>query len=190
MADVVSIAARVRQAARDARVARARSLARRLSEPLLRKYLQVVPSVYTACGEFAAFRLLVPSGEALSRLRDRAVLTLDSAAERLGGFRFGRTRIQQVYVSSTGEFDRIGREGIGQRRPGSRFPLQWAPPGWDMLFAVVPRTMPPFTEKDGFRVVTPAFLIRELIGFYGLRADLLARCERRIPGPLVEGKAG
>ena len=143
MTEAVSIARRVRQLARDARAARTRSLARRVYGPMLRKYLEVVPSVYTARGEFAAFRLLVPPWEGLSRLGERAVLTLDSAAEILGGFRFGRGRIHQVYLSCAEDLGSVEREGIGERRPGSRFPLQWAPPGWDMLFAVVPRRMPP-----------------------------------------------
>ena len=188
MADGVSIAARVRQAARDARAARSRSLARRLCGPALRKYLHVVPSVYTARGEFAAFRFLVPPWEGLSRLRGKAVLTLDSAAEILGDFRFGSGRIQQVYVPSTEDLAWIEQEDIGERRPGSRFPLQWAPPGWDMLFAVVPRSMPPSLEKDGFRAVTPEFLLRELIGLYGLRTNLVALWEARMAGLFGAGE--
>ena len=61
--------------------------------------------------------------------------------------------------------------------------MSWAPPGEEILFAAVPAGMPPSIEKGGFRVVTPDFLIRELLGFHGLRLDLLARIEARIAEP-------
>lgn len=77
---------------RDAAVARRRSLARRLGGSLIWKYLPVVPAVFTARGETATFRLLVPVEETLSRLRDRTVLSLDSATEVLGGCRVGKGR--------------------------------------------------------------------------------------------------
>ena len=54
-----------------------------------------------------------------------------------------------------------------------------------MLFAVVPREIPAFVEKKGFRVVAPDFLLREMIGLYGLRTDLLALFEERISGAVT-----
>src|SRR4030095_5449060 len=79
MAELTPMEAYARRVHRDAAVARTRSRVRRLAAPLFKKYLRVVPSVFTARGEFRAFRLLLPRAEALSRLRDRAVLTVDSA---------------------------------------------------------------------------------------------------------------
>ena len=172
-----------RRVHRDTAAARRRSLARRLGGPLVRKYVRVVPSVFGGTGELAAFRLLIPSREALARLRSSAVLTLDSAAERLGGFRFGAGETSFIYLPSSRDLEGIARDGIGERLPGSRFPMSWAPPGQAMLFAVVPPLLPPWIEKDGCRVVEPGFLIRELLGHHGLRLDLLARIEARIAVP-------
>lgn len=172
-----------RRVRRDAAAARRRSLARKLGGPLVKKYVRVVPSVFGATGELAGFRLLIPSQEALARLRSSAVLTLDSATELLGGFRFGTADTSFVYLMGSRELEKIAGEGIGIRLGGSRFPLSWAPPGQPMLFAVVPPRMPPCIEKDGFRVVEPAFLVRELLGFHGLRLDLIARIESRITVP-------
>lgn len=180
MPEIVTVEERARIARRDADVARRRSLARRASGPLLEKYLAVVPSVYSARGELAAFRWLVPSRIGLDAIRESAILTLDSAAEALGGFRFGSAGISQAYFPSSRDLTQIEEKGIGERRAGSRFPLSWVPPGVEILFAVIPRELPPFAERDGFRVVTPEFLLRDLIGFYGLRGDLLALYEARI----------
>ncbi len=179
----LGLAAYERRVRRDAAEARRRSLARRLGGRLARKYLRVVPSVFGAVGELAAFRLLVPSREALARLAPKAVLTLESATEILGGFRFGSAATSYVYVPSPGDLDAIAEDGIGQRLPGSWFPMSWAPPGQEILFAAVPPRMPPSLQKGGFRVVTPEFLIRELLGFHGLRLDLLARVESGIAEP-------
>ncbi|MBN1420955.1 MAG: hypothetical protein JXP34_19445 [Planctomycetes bacterium] len=162
---------------RDAEIARRRSLVRRSGGALLRKYVEIVPSVFTATGEFAAFRLLVPAREALDRLRERAILTLDSATEVLAGFRFGRNRNIQAYFDAPDDLPAIEREGIGERLPGTRCPLGWSPPGWEILFAVVPEETPPHEEVRGFRVVSVDHLIRDLIGFYGLRTDLAARID-------------
>ena len=159
---------------------RTRSMARRLAGPLFKKYLQVVPSVFTARGELRAFRLLVPRAEALSRLRNRAVLTLDSATEVLSGFRFGRARNDYAYFETASDLERIESEAIGERRPGTHFPLAWTPSGWEMLFAVVTEPLPPNLEHVGFRVVTKEHLIRDLIGLYGLRTELLAAIEAKL----------
>jgi len=175
-----------RRVRRDAEIAHRRSLVRRAGGPLFRKYVDVVPSVFTAGGEFAAYRLVLPAREALDRLRPRAVLTLDSATEMLAGFRFGRNRNIHAYFPSPEDLSAIEWEGIGERRPGTKFPLSWAPPGWEMLFAVVPPELPPHGEKNGFRVVTRDHLIRDLIGFYGLRVDLLARLEAELPEGCVD----
>jgi hypothetical protein len=168
---------------RDAAIARRRSLARRAAGPLVWRYLQTVPWVFTACGEFAAFRLLVPGTAALQSLRDRAVLTLDSAAEVLGGFRFTRRGNFYAYFHSPEDLESITEAGIGERRPGTRFPLSWVLPGCEMLFAVVPRDFPPCMESGGFRVVTPEHLVREILGFHGLRTDLLAEMEEKLLRP-------
>jgi hypothetical protein len=165
---------------RDAAAARVRSLTRRVSGILWRKYLDVVPSVFSACGEFAAFRLRMPPRDALEALRERAILTLDSATALLGGFRFSRNDNVFAYLPVSEDLHFVESSGIGTRRPGSSFPLGWAPPGWTPLFAVVPRALPPYRECQGFRVVTTESLVRDLIGFYGARADLLARIEERL----------
>lgn len=172
-----------RRVHRDAAEGRRRSLARRLGGALVRKYVRVVPSVFGASGELAVFRLLIPTGAALARLRSRAVLTLDSATEILGGFRFGAAPASFVYLPCSADIVGIGRDGIGERLPGSWLPMSLAPPGEELLYTVVPIRMPPSIERDGFRVVDPAFLIRELLGFHGLRLDLVARIEARIAGP-------
>lgn len=177
MADPTPMDLYARRVRRDAAIARRRSFVRRSGGPLVAKYMQVVPSVFTARGEFVAFRLLLPAREALVRLRECVVLTLDSATELLGGFRFSRASNAYAYLPSSDDLARIADAGIGERRPGTRFPLSWSPPGWEMLFAVVPHEMPPFRECNGFRVVTREHLIRDLIGFYGLRTDLLVRIE-------------
>ena len=59
-------------------------------------------------------------------------------------------------------------------------PLVWAPPAWALLFASVPHEPPPEVEIAGFRVVTRDRLLRDLLGFYGLRTDLLAEIEAKL----------
>ena len=120
--------------------------------------------MFTARGELRAYRLLIPRLEALERLKASAVFTLDTATEILGGFRFGRARNNYAYFRSTADLERIEESRVGERRPGSSFPLAWTPPGWEMLFAVVPDEMPPIAEGAEFTVVTTEHLIRDLIG--------------------------
>jgi hypothetical protein len=185
MREVRTLQERDRIARRDAAAARRRSLVRRTAGPLFRKYLAVVPSVFTAAGELAAFRLLVPAAEALEALSDRAVLTLDSATDILGGFRFGQAPNEYAYVSSADDLEEVERRRLGERLGGTSFPLAWTPPGRATLFAVVPDRPPPSIEQGGFRVVTREHLVRDLIGFYGLRGDLLSEIERKLgPGSL------
>jgi hypothetical protein len=169
-----------RRVLRDASVARTRSLLRRLAGPLFRKYLGVVPSVFTARGELRAYRLLLPRAEARERLRDRAVFTLDTATEVLAGFRFGRAPNDYAYFRSTADLAWIEAARLGERRPGTCFPLAWTPPGWEMLFAVVPDEMPPAAACGGLRLVTREHLIRDLIGLYGPRVELLASIEAKL----------
>ena len=178
MSDLVSLEARARSARKAARAARARSQSRRAMGRLFAKYVTVVPSVFSARGELVAFRLLAPRAAVLERVRENAVLTLDSATEALCGLRFGRARNDYAYFASLDDLAPIEAERLGARRPGTRFPFAWTPPGREMLFAVVPRAMPPGTRVDGTRVVTREFLVRDLIGFYGLRPDLAALLER------------
>ncbi len=169
-----------RRVFRDAAAARTRSLLRRLSGLLLYKYLDVVPSVFTALGELRAYRLRVPRVEAIERLSDRAVFTLDTATEILGGFRFGRARNEYAYFGSASDLDWIEEASVGERRPGTSFPLAWTPSGWEMLFAVVPDSMPPAVAIAGFAVVSREHLIRDLIGLYGARVELLASIEAKL----------
>ena len=169
-----------KRVARDAAVARRRSLTRRLGGPLVGKYLQVVPSVFTARGEFTAFKLLVPVEEAIGRLSDSAVLTLDSASERLGGFRFGRGRHIYAYFGAARDLDALTTDAIGQRLAGHLVPLLLPPQEQSMLFAVVCEKLPPHCEEAGCRIVTRAHLVRDLLGFYGLRRDLLVQVENKL----------
>jgi len=166
--------------ARDAAIARRRSLDRRLNGPLVWKYLQVVPSVFTARGRFAAFELRVPVEETLRRLSDSAVLTLDSASELFGGFRFGRGRHVYAYFRDARDLDRMVTDAIGRRLPGHLRALLLAPDDQDMLFAVVCQELPPHLEHAGQLVVTREHLVRDLLGFYGLRRDLLVEIENKI----------
>jgi hypothetical protein len=106
--------------------------------PLFWKYLDVVPAVFSASGELFAFRMTAPRAGVLARLRQSAMLTLDSATEVLGGFRFGKARNDYAYFSSTEEALAIEKEGLGLRREGTSFPFDWTPPDREMLFAVVP----------------------------------------------------
>jgi hypothetical protein len=150
--------------------------------PLFRKYLDVVPAVFSASGDLIAFRLIAPRAEVLARLRSTAVLTLDSATEALAGFRFGRARNDYAYFPYAADATVIETEGLGTRREGTSFPFAWTPPDREMLFAVVPAAMPSTRVVKGHRVVTTERLIRDLIGFYGLRGDLAALIETRL-GP-------
>jgi hypothetical protein len=154
-----------RRVTRDAAVARRRSLARRLDGPLLWKYLQVVPSVFTARGEFAAFQLLVPVDEAICGLGDSAVLTLDSASERLGGFRFGRGRHIYAYFGAANDVAAVVTNGIGQRVAGHLMPWLLPTPEDTMLFSVLCKELPPHGKAARCRIVTRAHLIRDLLCF-------------------------
>ncbi len=169
-----------RRVALDAAVARRRSLTRRLGGPLVWKYLQVVPSVFTARGEFTAFKLLVSVEEAIDRLSGSAVLTLDSASERLGGFRFGRGGHIYAYFGAARDLDALATDAIGQRLAGHMMPLLLTPQEHNMLFAVSCETLPPHCEEAGCRIVTRAHLVRDLLGFYGLRRDLLVEIENKL----------
>jgi hypothetical protein len=180
MGEVRTLRERDRIARRDAAAARRRSLVRRTAGPLFRKYVTVIPSVFTAAGELAAFRLLVPPAAALEALSGRAVLTLDSATEILGGFRFGRAPNEYAYFSSADDLEEVELRRLGERLPGTSFPLAWTPPGRPTLFAVIVDPPPPSMEHGGLRVVTRERLVRDLIGFYGLRADLLSEVERKL----------
>ena len=169
-----------RRVARDAAVARRRSLDRRLSGPLLWKYLQVVPSVFTARGEFTAFQLLVHVDEAIDRLGDSAVLTIDSASERLGGFRFGRGRHIYAYFGAANDVAAIATDAIGQRVAGHLLPLLLPMSEESMLFSVFCNELPPHCEAAPCRIVTRAHLVRDLLGFYGSRRDLLVEIENKL----------
>jgi hypothetical protein len=177
MRELVTLEARLRQARRGQAAARARSLSRRAMGPLFWKYLSVAPAVFSARGDLYAFRLLVPRAEALARLRHCAVLTLDSATEALAGFRFGRAANEYAYFASRRDVDEVEALGLGERRPGTSFPFAWTPAGREMLFAVVPPVLPSSREVNGTRVVSREELVRDLIGFYGLRQELLAALE-------------
>jgi len=179
VAELVTLAERARRAERGRRAAMARSLSRRAMGPLFWKYLDVVPAVFSASGDLLAFSLIAPRVDVLARLRPIAVLTLDSATETLAGFRFGKARNDYAYFSSTEEALAIEKEGLGLRRETS-FPFAWTPPDREMLFAVVPAAPLPSREVDGHRVVTTERLLRDLIGFYGLRGDLVALIEARL----------
>jgi hypothetical protein len=168
---------------RDARIARQRSLLRRTAGPLLLKYLQVVPTVFSARGEFAAFRLLVSNSIALESLRDRAVLTLDSATEILGGFRFGKARNIYAYLRSRADLEFVEAAGLGERLPSASVPLTWSLGDRRFLLAVVPPEPPAAIERGGFRVVSAEALVRHLIGSYGLRTDLIAEIEAKLAPP-------
>ena len=183
MREPISLDERLRKAKRDRSAARARSLSRRVMGPLFTKYLRVVPGVYSARGELFAFRLTVPRKEALSALKKTAILTLDSATEVLAGFRFGRPPNEYAYFASRDEVNDIEARGLGRRRPGTSFPFAWTPAGHEMLFAVVPRELPTPVEVDGTRVVSQEELTRDLIGFYGLRPDLIAEIEAKLASP-------
>ncbi len=166
--------------ARDAAIGRRRSLDRRLNGSFVWKYLQVVPSVFTARGSFAAFKLLVPVEEAICLLSDSAVLTLDSASELLGGFRFGRGRHVYAYFRDARDVDAIVTDSIGQHLPGHLRALLLAPNDDNMLFAVVCQKLPPYRKQAGQLVVTREHLVRDFLGFYGLRRDLLVEIENKI----------
>ena len=166
--------------ARDAAIGRRRSLDRRLNGSCVWKYLQIVPSVFTARGSFAAFKLLVPVEEALCRLSDSAVLTLDSASELLGRFRFGRGRHVYAYFGATSDVDAIVTDSIGQPLPGNLKALLLAPRNHNMLFTVLCDKLPPYRKQAGQLVVTRAHLVRDFLGFYGLRRDLLVEIENKI----------
>ena len=148
--------------------------------PLFWKYLDVVPAVFSASGELFAFRLIAPRADVLAALRQSAVLTLDSATEAMADFRFGKARNDYAYFASVEEALAVEREGLGSRLEGTSFPFAWTPPDREMLFAVVTAAPPPSREVHGRRVVTTERLIRDLIGFYGLRGDLVALIETRL----------
>lgn len=169
-----------RRVARDAAVARRRSLDRRLGGELVWKYLHVVPSVFTLRGRLNAFQLLVPATEALPCLKGSAVLTLDSASELLGGFRFGRGRHIHAYFEQQTDVDAIVRGGIGKRLPNVRSALLLAAQNGDKIFAVVCQELPPYRQCAGHRVVTRQHLIRDFMGFYGLRRDLIVEIENKM----------
>jgi hypothetical protein len=180
MAKLVSLDERWRRAVRDRRAAEARSLSRRAMGPLFFEYLRVEPSVYSARGELYGLRLVVPRSEALERLRGRLILTLDSATEVYAGFRFGKAASEYAYADSTSILDEIETERIAERRPGSSFPLTWNPPGQEMLFVVVPRELPELAAVDGKTLISKPELVRDLIGFYGLRQNLLIAIDTRL----------
>lgn len=179
MAEPRTLEERARIAARDAAAARRRSLARRAAGPLFWKYVKVVPSVFSASGEFAAFRLHVPGWEALRRLGNRAVLTLDSATEVLGGFRLSQRGLHYAYFADAEGRALVESLELGERLPGDRFPLTWAPRGMEVLFTVV-RDLPPHREAKGFLVVEDDFLVRDLIGLHGVRTELIAEIETKL----------
>ena len=112
-------------------------LTRRLGGPLVWKYLDVVPSVFTGQGEFSVLKLLVPVEEVIRRLGDSAVLTLDSATERLAGFRSGRGRHIHAYFAAASDLDSLVTGGIGQRIAGDLTPLLFPSEEQGMLLAVV-----------------------------------------------------
>ena len=109
-----------------------------------------------------------------------AVLTLDSASELLGGFRLGRGHHVYAYFGDARDVDAIVTDSIGQRLPGHLRALLLAPNDHNMLFAVVCEKLPPYRKQTGQLVVTRAHLVRDFLGFYGLRRDLLVEIENKI----------
>jgi hypothetical protein len=105
------------------------------------------------------------------------VLTLDSATEAVAGFRFGRAANEYAYFASRRDVAEIEALGLGERRPGTSFPFAWTPPGREMLFAVDPPRLPASIDVGGTRVVSRDELVRDLIGFYGLRRELVTAIE-------------
>jgi hypothetical protein len=180
MTELKPMARYAKRVARDAAIARRRSLDRQLGGPLVWKYVQVVPTVFTARGEFTAFKLLVPVEEVSRRLSDSAVLTLDSATERLGGFRFGRGRHLYAYFGAASDLELLATDAIGQPVNDHLVPWLSSPHEQSMLFAVVCDNLPPYSEEADCRLVTRAHLIRDLLGFYGLRRDLLVEIENKL----------
>ncbi len=180
MGELRTLQQREREAAQAAAIARRRSLARRVGAPLVWKYLQVVPSLFELAGDFSAFDLLVPESEALLRLSQSAILTLDSASEKLGRFRFGSGRHIFAWFESDRDVESISDHGIGRPVHGTMMPLLLAAQGQPMLFAVVGKKLPPHVWHSGFRAVTRQHLIREFLGFYGLRLDLLVQIENKL----------
>lgn len=180
MTELKPMARYAKRVARDAAIARRRSLDRQLGGPLFWKYVQIVPAVFTARGEFAAFKLLVSVEEATRRLSDSAVLTLDSATERLGGFRFGRGHHLYAYFEAASDLDTLARDTIGQPMTDHWEP--WLPSLQEqsMLFAVVCKNLPPYRETADCRLVTREQLVRDLLGYYGLRRDLLVEIENKL----------
>jgi hypothetical protein len=171
-----------RRVSREKAMARRRSLERRLGGSLIWKYLQVVPSVFTARGGFRVLRLLVPREKMLVRIRDSSVLTLDSASELLGGFRFGRGGHVYAYFNSSADLEVLVEQKTGEHVADDRMPLLLSPPDQEFLFAVVCETLPPHREHAGRRIVTREHLIRDFLGFYGLRRDLLVEIENKLGG--------
>jgi hypothetical protein len=49
-----------------------------------------------------------------------------------------------------------------------------------MLFAVVCDDLPPYEHRCGQKIVSLPHLIRDLLGFYGLRMDLLVEIESKL----------
>ncbi len=169
-----------RRIARDRTIARRRSLARRAMGPLFWKYVQIVPSVFTARGEFAAWELNVPVATVLDRLRDSAILTLDSASELLGGFRFGSGRHIYAYFDARLSRDAIDDSKIGRQVEGRLTPLLLTARNETLLLAVFSDKLPPNHSHAGHRTVTPDHLAREFLGYYGLRIDWIAPFEKQI----------
>ncbi len=154
---------------------------RQAYEPIYRKYRAVVPSIFTRQGDARVHVIQSDPALVIGRLKRGAIFTLDTAADMRWGLRLVHAPNMAAYLPCADVLDALEAEGV--LVPDTSNTFIYAPPFpvGPRLFSVVTEETPPHEElPHGFRVVTVDRLVREFIGTFGLRLDLLAALDLHI----------
>ena len=110
----------------------------------------------------------------IEALKDSAVFTLDTASALRWGARLVRTPNVSAHLPDVSRLGRLEADGVLVRDTTNTFIYASPFPVGPRLFVAVSSELPPHeTLPSGHRVVTTDRLVREFIGTFGLRLDLL-----------------
>lgn len=161
-----------------ARVRRER-LARSVAGPAGRRCIQVVPAFFQHAGVLTCHVLEAPREDVIHALRADAIFAVDTAMRLAHGAGFLSSGDVQAYLSKPEVLTRLIGEGLLKPDRSSDTTLVRPYPGPPRLLAcITPHPPPSVVTADGYTVVDPERLRRELVGTVGARADLFALLER------------
>lgn len=152
---------------------------REVAGPRWQRMVRTVPVLFRLQGDLVARVLEADVQAVIDALRSDAVFALDTAMRLAHGFGFLAVREVHAYLASPEPLDRLAESGLIAPHPFADTTLVRPWPGPPRLLASLVAELPPSREvAEGYRVVTPERLGRELIGTVGPRPDLFALYEK------------